>query len=102
METIASFAFYGYDYTVFRANIIFKVKRTSRRTGKSQWAYTGESEIFDDCDDKELNDLLEICNDRIFLAKVIRRHRASKKAISALFTAKDRKTSHSVSNEVQT
>ena len=102
MGTIATFTHYGYEYSVFQAVTMFKVKRTSKRTGKAECAYTDEAALFDNCDEKSMNDLLQTCTDRIFLARLLQRHRAAKKAIRALFTAQDGKSSHSGRNEAQT
>ena len=102
MGTIATFSHYGYEYSVFQACKMFKVKRTSRRTGKAECVYTDDSSLFDNCDEPSLKELLATCTDMIFLRRLIQRHRESKKAILALFTAKDAKTSHSESNEAQT
>jgi len=102
MGTIASFTHYGYEYSVFQAKRMFKVKRTSKKTGKTECAFTDDSTLFDNCDDKDLNELLQTCTDRIFLSRLLQRHRESLKSIRALFTTQEEKTSHSESKEAST
>ena len=96
MEKIAQTRYYGYDYTIYRTkyeNNRFYAERHSIRKQTSDSVYFNDERIVDNIDDDAYSELVNVCQDRIFLRTIFTKHRACQNALCKLFSTRDKKMS---------